>query len=49
VTTTTFFPLTPTSIAPNVGFGDFAAVVLPATLALPAGAVDFNLVGCCNW
>ncbi len=49
VTTTTSFALTPAAIAPNVGFGDFAAVALPASLTLPAGAVNFNLVGCCNW
>ena len=48
VTTTAIFPLTsPAFIGSPVD--DFAAVALPATITLPAGAVDLNLVGCCNW
>ena len=48
VTTTASFPLTsPAFIGSPVD--DFAAVALPATITLPAGAVDLNLVGCCNW
>jgi hypothetical protein len=49
VTNATIFPLTSSSIQPTSGSGDFAIVTLPASLSLPAGAVDFNLVGCCNW
>lgn len=48
VATTTVFPLSTPAI-PSAGTGDFALVLLPASLPLPAGAVDFNLVGCCNW
>lgn len=49
VTTTTLFPLT-SPLVPGTPVGDFALLSsLPATLMLPAGAVDFNLVGCCNW
>ncbi len=48
VTTTTKFPLTaPVFVGSPVG--DFTLVPLPATLTLPLGAVDFGLVGCCNW
>jgi hypothetical protein len=48
VTTTTVFPLTsPVFVGSPVG--SFTAVPMPGTLTLPAGAVNFNLVGCCNW
>jgi hypothetical protein len=49
VTTTTAFPLLTPTIQPNIGLGSFAGAPLPANLNLPAGAVNFNLVGCCNW
>jgi hypothetical protein len=49
VTTATNFPLTLASISPSNPIGDFTLVGLPAALPLPSGAVNFNLVGCCNW
>ena len=49
VTTATSFPLTPASISPSNPSGDFTLISLPATLTVPAGAVDFDLTGCCNW
>jgi len=48
VTTTSIFPLT-SAVTIGSPVDDFAAVVLPPTLTLPAGAIDLNLVGCCNW
>ena len=49
VTTATDFPLLGPTILPTTVFDDFAGAPLPALLGLPAGAVNFNLVGCCNW
>lgn len=49
VETTTAFLLNPGSITPNTATGSFLNVTLPASLTLPAGAVDFTLTGCCNW
>jgi len=48
VTTTSIFPLT-SAVTIGSPVDDFAAVVLPPTITLPAGAVDLNIVGCCNW
>jgi hypothetical protein len=48
VTTTSVFPLT-SPVFVGSPTADFAAVALPATLTFPAGALDLNLVGCCNW
>jgi hypothetical protein len=49
VTTATVFPLLTPTIQPNIGLGSFAGAPFPMSLSLPAGAVDFNLIGCCNW
>lgn len=49
VTTTTVFPINGAVITLGGGIDDFSLVPLPASLTLPAGAVNFNLVGCCNW
>ena len=49
VTTEDVFPLNPTSVTINNKGGSFAPITLGTVLTLPAGAVDFGLIGCCNW